>query len=137
MRSEERLGRIDLGQLSRRVFVEFVMQFIYFYAGVIEGAPARRRDRIDSSAASIYVPELRLQEASALHAVEERVEGSGTDTIAVMVEFVHHGEAEDGLVNRVHEHVNPDEAGEQIAWTSWLCHWYFSGFNNYLNIEFR
>lgn len=127
MRSEDSLGRIDFRQLARRVFVEFVVQLVYFYPGVIEGTPARRRDRIDPSAAPIDILELRLQQTSALHAVQERVEGSRADTITVMVQFVHHGEAEDRLVKSVHEHMNPDEAGKQIALMCRLCQWNSSG----------
>jgi len=47
--------------------------------------------------------------------VEERVEGSGADTVAVMREFVHHGEAEDWFVEGVREDVDADETGKQIA----------------------
>jgi len=102
MRSEESLGRIDLRQLARRVFVEFVVQLVYLYSSVIKRTPARCRDRIDPSAAPIDIFELRLQQTSALHAVQKRVECSRTHTIAMMVQLFHHGEAEDRLVKCVH-----------------------------------
>lgn len=47
--------------------------------------------------------------------MEERVEGSRTDAIAVVGQLLHHGEAEDGLVRRVSEHMDADEAEVEFA----------------------
>jgi len=113
-----------------------MMQFVDFYPGIVEGSPARGRDCVDPSASSFDILELGLQQTPALHAVQERVERSRTDAIAVLIQFVHHGEAEDGFMESVHEHMNPDEAGKQIALTGRLRH-STSRLSNYLNIEFR
>lgn len=56
-----------------------------------------------------------LEQAGALHAVEERVEGSGADAIAVVGELVHHGQAEDGLVRGMDQHMDANEAVVEFA----------------------
>ena len=47
--------------------------------------------------------------------MEKRVESSRTDAVAVVGELVHHGEAEDGLVRDVGQHVDADEAEVEFA----------------------
>lgn len=47
--------------------------------------------------------------------MEKRVESSRTDAVAVVGELVHHGEAEDGLVRGVGQHVDADEAEVEFA----------------------
>ena len=47
----------------------------------------------------------RLEQTGALQPVKERVKGAGTDAVAVVLEFLHHGEAEDWLVGSMDKHV--------------------------------
>jgi len=75
------------------------------------------------SAAASDILESRFQEAPAFHAVQQRVESSGADAVAVTAEFLHHGQAEDGLVQRVDQHVNADQPGKQVSRMARLRQW--------------
>ncbi len=47
--------------------------------------------------------------------MQKGVEGSGADAIPMMRKFFHHREAEDGLVRRMDERMNPNETEEESS----------------------
>ncbi len=71
--------------------MKFVMQFIDLCLGLVESLLANGRDLVDPSLASSNILEDRLQQAAALQAMKERVEGSGANAIPVMRQLLHHG----------------------------------------------
>jgi hypothetical protein len=96
------------------LFMEFVVQFVYLDSGLVQSSLAGGGDPVDPAAVACNVFENRLQQAGAFEAVEQGVEGSGTDAVAVMLKFLHHRQAEDGLVGRMDEHMNPDESKKEF-----------------------
>ena len=95
--------------------MQLAVQFVDFFVGLVEGLMAGGGDAVDAAAATGDDLFRGVQEAGGFQAVEERIEGSGADAVAVMGEFVHHGESKDGLVGRVDQHMNPDKAVEKLA----------------------
>ena len=104
-----------VGELGRRVLVELVVKLVDLGAGEGEGFSAGGGHGVDAAAPAGDVAERGFEEAGVLEAVEERVESSGADAIAVVSKLLHHGETEDGLVRRVGEHVDADEAEVKFA----------------------
>jgi hypothetical protein len=92
-----------------------MMKFVDLETRLAEGSFSRGGDGVDPAPPASDAPGFRFQQAGAFHAVEERVEGSGADMVAVTCEFVHHGGAEDGIMESVHEDVDADETGKQVA----------------------
>ena len=99
-----------MGEIAGMVFVEFVVELVDLGAGAGEGSAAGGGDGVDAATAAGDVAERGFEEAGVLEAVEERVESSGADAVAVVSKLLHHGETEDGLMRRVGEHVDADEA---------------------------
>ena len=95
--------------------MELVVELVDLGAGAGEGSAAGGGEGVEAALAAGDVAEGGFEEAGALEAVEEGVEGSGADAVAVVGELVHHGEAEDGLVRGVGEHVDADEAEVEFA----------------------
>jgi hypothetical protein len=57
----------------------------------------------------------RLQETAAFQSMQQGVESSWSDAIPVMGQFLHHRNAEDRLLRRMHEYMNPYEAEKEFA----------------------
>jgi hypothetical protein len=96
-------------------FVKFVVQFIDLHPGPVQSFLAGRRDLVDSSTVSSDIFEDRLQETAAFQTMEQGVEGSGADAIPVMGQFLHHRKAEDRLLRRMYEHVNPYQPEKEFS----------------------
>ena len=84
-------------------FIELVMQLIDHAPRFIERLSACRRNPVDPPSASGHVLQFGFEQTATLHPVQERIEGSRPDAIAVMFQFLHHGEAEDRLVRSMNE----------------------------------
>jgi hypothetical protein len=104
-----------VGEFAGRVFMELVVQLVDLGEGAGEGSAAGGGDGVETALSASDVAEGGLEEAGALEAVEKGVESSGTDAVAVVGELFHHGEAEDGLVRGVGQHVDADEAEVEFA----------------------
>jgi hypothetical protein len=57
----------------------------------------------------------RLQETAAFQAMQKWVESSGPDAIPVTRQFVHHRKAEDGLLRRMYEYMNPYQTEKEFS----------------------
>ena len=57
---------------------------------------------------------LRTQEASFFQTVEERIEGAGTDPVAVPFQLFYHFESPNGALTGMKEDVDANQAGVQI-----------------------
>ena len=91
------------------------MQLVDLRSGLVQDLSAGGGDPIDSAAVSADILEDGLQEPAAFEAVEQGVERSRADAIPVMRQLLHHGEAEDGLVRRMQEHMDPYQSDEEFA----------------------
>jgi hypothetical protein len=96
-------------------FVEFVVQFIDFHSGLVQRLLAGSRDLVDPATVPSNILEDRLQETAAFQAMQEGVESSRPDAIPVMRQFLHHRKAEDGLLRRMHEYMNPDQPEKEFS----------------------
>jgi hypothetical protein len=96
-------------------FVKFVMQFIHLHSGLVQGLLAGGRDLIDPATVPPDVLKVGLQQAVPLQAVQQGVESSWPDAISVMRKFLHHRKAEDGLLRRMYEHMNPYQTEEELS----------------------
>jgi hypothetical protein len=96
-------------------FVKFVVQFIDLHSGLVQSLLARSRDVIDPATAPADIFKDRLQETASFQAVQKGVESSRPDAISVMRQFLHHRKAEDGLLRRMYEHMNPYQTGKEFS----------------------
>jgi hypothetical protein len=97
------------------LFVQFAVQFIHFFLGSFEGSFPGGGDFVEPSTATVHPIESGAQHARSLQSMQERIECAGADAVAVMREFLHHGEPEDGLLRSVQQHVDADETVEELA----------------------
>ena len=91
-------------------FVKFVVQFIDLHSGLVQSLLASNGDLIDPATFPFNIFEDRLQETAAFQTMQKWVESSRPDAIPVMRQLLHHRQPKDGLVGRMHEHMNPYEA---------------------------
>ena len=102
------------------LLVKFFVEFIHFVLGFQESAFSGRSDLIEPPSPSLDSIEGRAEKAGAFKSMQQRIEGSRTNPITVVLQFLHHGEPEDRLMYRVQEHVNSNQAVEEFA--SLICH---------------
>src|SRR5689334_4266642 len=95
-------------------FHEFPKQFPDLVLRGFEGFPATGRRSIDLPQ-GLAVPFLfQPQVALLFEAVQYWVQTAWTDLVAVTREFLDHAKAEDGLLNGVMKHVQPDHPRVQV-----------------------
>ena len=97
------------------LFVQFAVQFIDFFFSSFEGSFSGGRDLVEPSTVTVDAIECRAQHARSLQSMQKGIECAGADAVAVMREFLHHGESEDGLLRSVQQHVDADETVEELA----------------------
>lgn len=105
---------LKLGQPPRMFLVEFMVEFIDFFRGLIQGSSSRRGDLVDSSPPPSNVFKLRFQQLSAFQSMKKRIESSRPDAIAVLPEFLHHPKSKDRLMSSMYEHVDAYKPGEEF-----------------------
>ena len=96
-------------------FVKFVVQFIDLHSGLVQSLLAGSRDLIDPATVPSNIFEDRLQETAAFQAMQKGVESSRPDAIPVMRQFLHHRKAEDGLLRRMYEYMNPYQPEKEFS----------------------
>lgn len=90
--------------------MKLMVQFIDLGLGLIESFSARGRDLVKTPAASADILEDGLQHSTTFQSVEKRVEGACSDAVSVVLQFFHHGQAEDWLMRSMQKHMNPYQA---------------------------
>ena len=101
-------------------FVQLMVQFVNFDPGPFQCFSATRGDLVNAPAAPPSALERRPQQAAPLEAMQEWVKSSGADAVAVMRQFLHHGQSKDRLMASVDKHVNPYESEKQLS--LWFQH---------------
>jgi hypothetical protein len=96
-------------------FVKFVVQFIDLHPGLVQALLAGSRDLIDPATVPSNIFEDRLQETTALQAMQKGVESPRPDAIPVMRQFLHHRKAEDGLLRSMYEYMNPYQPEKEFS----------------------
>lgn len=86
------------------------MKLVDFSPRSGEGFSTAGGDGVDAAAAASDDLCGGLEEAGVFEAVEQRVQGAGTDAVSVVGELLHHREAEDRLVRGMQQDVDADES---------------------------
>ncbi len=108
------------GDGSGMLFVELAVQLVDFDRGAVESFAAGGRDAVDPASATGNDTDGRGQQTAAFETVEQRVQGSGADPVAVVRQFLDHGEPKDRLVRGMQQHMDADKAGKEL-WQA-FCH---------------
>ena len=92
------------------MFEELIGELTQFRLRRIERPPTRRSGSIESAVASVLgLDRVRAQKAACLETVENGVQGSGSNAIPVLGQFLDHPQAEHRLLRRVVQHMKADE----------------------------
>jgi hypothetical protein len=75
---------------------------------------SRWSDFVEPASPAFSAIERRSQQACPLQAVQKRVKRSRADPISVVLQFLHHREAKDGLVHRMEQHMDADQPVEEF-----------------------
>lgn len=94
--------------------MKLMMKFANLEFRRVQSLPASCGNLVDPPPASTHIPQGRLQKAVPLHPMQQRVQRSWADAIAMMLQFLHHGKPEDRLVSSVNEHVDANKASEEF-----------------------
>jgi hypothetical protein len=100
---------------SRMFFVKFVVQLIDLHPGFVESLPAGGGDSVKPACPASGWTGKGFQQAGVFQAVQQRVKRAWPDPISVMRELLHHRHAEDWLVARMQEHMNPNQAVKELS----------------------
>ena len=95
-------------------FVQLVVQLVHFLFGSGERPAASRRDPIEAPAIPCGILR-RLEQPGALQSVQQRIESPRSDAVSVMRELLHHRQAEDRPLRRMHENVNANQSVKKLA----------------------
>jgi hypothetical protein len=96
-------------------FVEFAVEFVDLLSRLFKSPFSGSGNPVNPAPATFDAIELRTQETGTFQPMQKRVKRAGTDAVAMVFQFLHHGEAEDGLVRCVKQHMDADEAIEEFA----------------------
>jgi hypothetical protein len=96
-------------------FVKFMVQFVDLHSGPVQNFLAGSCDLVDPSTVTSDIFEDRLQEAAAFQAMQKGIESPRANAIPVMGQFLHHRRAEDRLLRRVQEHMNPYQPEKEFS----------------------
>lgn len=97
------------------LLMKFVVQLIDLFPGFFERPFPCRRDPVEASPATLDVFEGRAQQAALLQTVQQRVQCAGADAVAVMLQFLHHRQAENRLMPGVQKHVDANQSIEEFT----------------------
>ena len=100
------LGDTEHRDHPRVFFVEFMVEFVYLYSRLFQSLFAYSSYFVDSASASASVLQFRDEKSIALHAVQQWVERSWPNAIAMMFQLFHHGETKHRLMSCVNQHVD-------------------------------
>jgi len=89
---------------------QFSEQLAHPHTRNSQRAPSGRRDAIDAANTSAGTLLARAEIPAALEGVENRIQRSRAQSVAVPTELLDHLHAEDGLFGRVVEHMQSNEA---------------------------
>ena len=106
---------IQRGDLPGMLFMQFMVQFIDLRSCLVQSFLPGRRDLVDPATMPSNILEDRLQQAAPFQAMQKGIESSRPDAIPVTGEFFHHRQPKDGLVGRMYQDMNPDEAEKEFS----------------------
>jgi len=90
------------------------MQFVNLQFGLFQSPPSRCGDPVYPSPSTRDVLQLRLQQAAALHSVQQWVQRPRSNEIAMVLQLLHHRQSKYRLVSSVHEHVDANETVKKL-----------------------
>ena len=98
-----------MAKLPRMLLVQFLMQLVHLHPRLIQGLPAKWRNRIDSPSPPANILQRRLQQPAPLKTMQKRVQRPRPNLVAVVRKLFHHREPKNRLVSRMHKHVDPNQ----------------------------
>ena len=97
------------------LFVEFVVELVDFVSGLFEGAFSGGGNSVDPASSSFDAIEGGTEKAGTFESMQKGIKRAWSDAVAMVLEFLHHGKTEDGLMGSVKQHMDADEAIEEFA----------------------
>lgn len=91
------------------LFMQLMVQLVDQGLCLLESFSPGCGDFVKSASPSRNVPQLRFEQPITLHSVEEWIERSGADAIAMMLQLLHHGEPEQEFVLGVDQNVDANQ----------------------------
>lgn len=95
--------------------MQLAVELIDFFLSSLQCLAAGGGDAVDAPLAALRDLMAGFQQPCTLKPMEQRIESSGTDAIAVVRQFVHDFEPEDRLLGGVQQHVDANQAMIQVA----------------------
>lgn len=89
--------------------MQLVMQFIDLDSGFCKSPGSGGGDFVYPPPPAANAIKRRAQQPRPFQPVQQRVQRTRTDAIAVMLQLMHHRKPEDGLVRRMQKHVHTNE----------------------------
>lgn len=89
--------------------MQLFMQFIHLHSRFLQRALPRRRNPVEPAASPFNALQARFHQSGALQPMHQRIQSPRSHSVSVVFKLVHHGQAEDGLMRRMQQHVQPNQ----------------------------
>jgi hypothetical protein len=109
------LSLAQVRDLPGMLLVEFLVEFVDFFPCLFQSFLPRFGQLVDTSPSSAHIHQLGDEKPIPFHAVQERVEGSWTYSIAMMFQFFHHSQAKQGLMSGVNQHMDANQTCKDFS----------------------
>jgi len=96
------------------MLVQFVVQFVHFLPRLVQGFPASRGNPVNAPLPAARNLQGRFQQSASLQPMQQRIQRSRSNAIAVVRKLVHHRQSKNRLMAGVHQHVNPYQSEEEF-----------------------
>lgn len=100
---------MQVRDLPWTLLVEFLVEFVDLFPCLFQSFFPGFGQLVDTSPSSAHIHQFRDEKPIPFHAVQEWVERSWTYSIAMKLQFFHHGQAKQGLMSGVNQHVNANQ----------------------------
>jgi hypothetical protein len=89
--------------------MQFTMQLVHFHRDFVQSFSANTRDFVHAPLPPRNTIQVRLQQSRALHSMQQRIQRTRPDPVAVMRKFLHHRQTENRLMRGVHQHMDANQ----------------------------
>jgi hypothetical protein len=105
---------MEMRDLPRMLLMKFLVQFVDLYHCLSECLFACFGQLVDPAPAAANVSQLGDQKSIAFHTVQERIDGSGSNAVAVVLQFLHHGQTKYRFMSRMNEHMDANQSRKEF-----------------------
>ncbi len=89
--------------------MQLFVQLIHLHSRFLQCTLPCRCDPVDPAASPLYALQARFQQPGALQPMHHRIQRSRSHSVSVVFKLVHHGQAKDGLMRRMQQHMQPNQ----------------------------